>query len=181
MDLDMNGQKHMNRWWHVVGALSMNLALGALYAWTVFVAPLEKEFVWRRADVSTAFSIAVIVFWPSFLVAGRVQDKKGPFWVSVTGGVLVGIGFFMCAYTTTQAWLFFWFGVIAGLGNGFGYATPIPVMAKWFPDKRGTAVGLAVAGQGGGSAVFGPLAALWLIPVYGWRTTFQVLGVVLFV
>ncbi len=112
------------------------------------------------------------------LLAGRLQDKKGPFWISVIGGVLVSVGFFLSAWTTTLAWVFFWFGAIGGIGNGFGYATPIPVMAKWFPDKRGLAVGLAVAGYGGGSAIFGPLAGNWLIPTYGWRTTFQVLGVI---
>lgn len=176
----MNGQEQMNRWWRVVGGLLMNLALGTLYAWSIFVAPLEKEFGWKRADVSFVFSIVVFVFAVSFVVAGRIQDKKGPFWVSVTGGVLVSIGFFMCAYTTSQAWLFLWFGLIAGLGNGFGYATPIPVMAKWFPDKRGTAVGLAVAGFGGGSAIFGPLGT-YLIKTQGWRPTFQILGAIFFV
>jgi OFA family oxalate/formate antiporter-like MFS transporter len=53
-------------------------------------------------------------------------------------------------------------------------------MAKWFPDMRGTAVGLAVAGFGGGSAIFGPLAANWLLPTYGWRTAFQVMGCIFF-
>jgi OFA family oxalate/formate antiporter-like MFS transporter len=71
--------------------------------------------------------------------------------------------------------------VIGGLGNGFGYATPIPVMAKWFPDKRGLAVGLAVGGYGAGSAIFGPLAQLKLIPSYGLAATFQILGAVFLV
>jgi OFA family oxalate/formate antiporter-like MFS transporter len=71
--------------------------------------------------------------------------------------------------------------VIGGLGNGFGYATPIPVMAKWFPDKRGLAVGLAVGGYGAGSAIFGPLAQLKLIPAYGLPATFQILGAIFFV
>jgi OFA family oxalate/formate antiporter-like MFS transporter len=71
--------------------------------------------------------------------------------------------------------------VIGGLGNGFGYATPIPVMAKWFPDKRGLAVGLAVGGYGAGSAIFGPLAQLKLIPAYGMPATFQILGTIFFV
>jgi OFA family oxalate/formate antiporter-like MFS transporter len=71
--------------------------------------------------------------------------------------------------------------VIGGLGNGFGYATPIPVMAKWFPDKRGLAVGLAVGGYGAGSAVFGPLAQLKLIPAYGLPATFRILGVIFLV
>jgi len=168
----------VNRWWRVAGGLSMNLALGSLYAWSVFVLPLEKEFGWKRADTAMIFTIAVFVFGLSFIVAGRLQDKKGPFWISVIGGVLVSIGFFMCAWTTSLPWLFFWFGAIGGIGNGFGYATPIPVMAKWFPDRRGLAVGLAVAGYGGGSAIFGPLAGNWLIPDLGWRATFQILGVI---
>lgn len=174
----MNAEAQVSRWWRVVGGLSMNLALGSLYAWSVFVAPLEKEFGWKRADTSSVFGWAVIVFALSFVVAGRLQDKFGPYWVSVTGGVLVSAGFFLCAYTDSLTHLIFAFGVLGGIGNGFGYATPIPVMAKWFPDRRGLAVGLAVAGYGGGSAIFGPLANLYLIPTYGWRTTFMVLGVI---
>jgi len=177
----MNAEGQINRWWRVVGGLSMNLALGSLYAWSVFVAPLEKEFGWKRADTSTIFTIAVVVFALSFIAAGRLQDKKGPFWVSVTGGVLVSVGFFLSSFTTSLGWIFFVFGALGGIGNGFGYATPIPVMAKWFPDRRGLAVGLAVAGYGGGSAIFGPLALNWLIPTYGWRATFQILGVIFFV
>jgi OFA family oxalate/formate antiporter-like MFS transporter len=177
----MAAEEHINRWWRVVGGLSMNLALGSLYAWSVFVAPLEKDFGWKRADTSMIFTIAVFVFAISFVLAGRLQDKKGPFWISVIGGVLVSIGFFLSSWTTTLGWVFFWFGAIGGIGNGFGYATPIPVMAKWFPDKRGLAVGLAVAGYGGGSAIFGPLAGNWLIPTYGWRATFQALGIIFFI
>src|SRR5713101_6499301 len=166
----------MSRCWRVVGGLSMNLALGSLYAWSVFVAPLEKEFGWKRAQTSNVFTYAVVVFALSFIIAGRLQDKLGPFRISVVGGLLVSIGFFLCAYTSSLNYLYVCFGVLGGIGNGFGYATPIPVMAKWFPDKRGLAVGLAVAGYGGGSAIFGPLSNLYLIPNYGWRSTFMILG-----
>ncbi len=158
----------------------MNLALGSLYAWSVFVAPLEKEFGWKRADTSQVFTWAVVVFAMAFILAGRLQDKLGPFKVSMVGCILLTVGFLLCARTTSLTYLIVCFGILVGIGNGFGYATPIPVMAKWFPDKRGLAVGLAVAGYGGGSAIFGPLANLWLIPTYGWRTTFAVLGVVFF-
>jgi len=174
-------QSHINRWWRVVGGLSMNLALGTLYAWSIFVAPLEKEFAWKRSQTSNVFTIAVVVFALSFILAGRLQDKFGPFWISLTGGVLVSLGFFLCTYTSSLNYLYVCFGVIGGLGNGFGYATPIPVMAKWFPDKRGLAVGLAVAGYGGGSAIFGPLANLKFIPAYGVHTTFMILGVIFLV
>jgi MFS transporter, OFA family, oxalate/formate antiporter len=163
-----------------VGGLSMNLALGTLYAWSVFVAPLEKQFGWKRADTSMVFTIAVVVFALTFVVAGRIQDKIGPFYCSLTGGVLVSLGFFLCSYTTSLTYLLFCFGVIGGLGNGFGYSTPIPVMAKWFPDKRGLAVGLAVGGYGAGSAIFGPLSQLKLIPSYGVPATFRILGGIFF-
>ncbi len=174
-------QDGLNRWWRVVGGLSMNLALGSLYAWSVFVAPLEREFHWKRAETSTVFIVAVVVFALTFIVAGRLQDKLGPFKISLIGAILVSLGFFMCAYADSVTKFIMFLGVLGGLGNGFGYATPIPVMSKWFPDKRGLAVGLAVAGYGGGSAIFGPLAASWLIPSFGWRATFQILGVIFFV
>ena len=179
--MQSTSQPGINRWWRVVGGLSMNLALGTLYAWSVFVAPLEKQFGWKRADTSMVFTIAVVVFALTFVVAGRIQDKLGPFYCSLAGGILVSLGFFLCAYTTSLTYLFVCFGVIGGLGNGFGYATPIPVMAKWFPDKRGLAVGLAVGGYGAGSAIFGPLANLKLIPSYGVPATFKILGAIFFV
>src|ERR1051326_2794829 len=174
--MDAHKQAGLNRWWRVAGGLSMNLALGTLYAWSVFVAPLETQFGWKRADTSLVFTVAVIVFALTFVVAGRIQDRFGPLYCSLAGGILVSLGFFLSAYTTTLTYLIVCFGVIGGLGNGFGYATPIPVMAKWFPDKRGLAVGLAVGGYGAGSAIFGPLSSKALIPTYGWRATFMILG-----
>jgi OFA family oxalate/formate antiporter-like MFS transporter len=172
-----SGPQHgISRWWRVVGGLSMNVALGTLYGWSVFVAPLEQRFGWKRADTSMVFTIAVVVFALTFVVAGRIQDKYGPLYCSLAGGILVSLGFFLCSFTTSLPYLFVCFGVIGGLGNGFGYATPIPVMAKWFPDKRGLAIGLAVGGYGAGSAIFGPLSQLKLIPTYGLPATFQILG-----
>jgi OFA family oxalate/formate antiporter-like MFS transporter len=179
--MQSNQRPGISRWWRVVGALSMNLALGTLYAWSVFVAPLEERFGWKRADTSMVFTIAVTVFALSFVAAGRIQDKMGPLYCSLTGGILVSLGFYLCAYTTSLTYLFICFGVIGGLGNGFGYATPIPVIAKWFPDKRGLAIGLAVGGYGAGSAVFGPLAQLVLIPHYGLPSTFRILGAIFLV
>jgi OFA family oxalate/formate antiporter-like MFS transporter len=126
------------------------------------------------------FTWAVVVFAIAFIVAGRLQDKLGPFKISLVGCILLTVGFLLSARTTSLPYLIFAFGILVGIGNGFGYATPIPVMAKWFPDKRGLAVGLAVAGYGGGSAIFGPLANLYLIPHYGWRATLVVLGVIFF-
>src|SRR3979409_842896 len=166
----------ISRWWRLVGALLMTLALGTLYAWSVFVAPLENEFGWKRAQTSNVFTIAVVTFATSLLIAGRLQDRFGPFWFSITGGALVSLGFFLCAFTSSLRFLFLCYGVLGGIGNGFGFATVAPVMAKLFPDKRGLAIGLAFAGYGGGSAIFGPVANLVLFPHFGWRTALLFVG-----
>lgn len=168
----------IHRAWRVAGGLSMNLALGSLYAWSVFVAPLEAKFGWTRSQTSLAFTIAIVAFAAAFVVAGTLQDRFGPTWVAVAGGLLASLGIFMCGATRSLNGLYLWFGVVAGTGIGFGYATPIPVMAKWFPDHRGLAVGLAVAGFGGGSALFGPLCTHYLFPTYGLAATFRILAAV---
>jgi OFA family oxalate/formate antiporter-like MFS transporter len=175
-----NEQSHISRWWRVAGGVSMNLALGTLYAWSVFVAPLEARFGWKRADTSMVFTIAVVALAITFAIGGRIQDKFGPLPCSLVGGTLVSVGFYLCSFTTSLNYLYVCFA-IWGLGNGFGYSTPIPVMAKWFPDKRGLAVGLAVGGYGAGSAIFGPLAQLKLIPAYGLPATFRILAAIIFV
>ena len=169
----------MNRWLAVVGGVSMNLALGSLYAWSVFVSPLEAEFGWDRTQTSWVFSIAIVTFALSFILAGRIQDARGPRICAVIGATLVGLGFILSSFTTSLIYLYVVFGFIVGLGNGFGYATPIPVGSKWFPDKRGLVVGLMVAGYGGGSAIVIPVAQQ-LFDAVGWRMTFRILGVVLF-
>lgn len=169
----------MNRWLPVVGGVCMNLALGSLYAWSVFVLPLEKEFSWTRAQTSWVFTIAIVLFAASFVLAGRIQDRRGPRICAAIGGTLVGVGFILASWTTSLSFLYAIFGII-GIGNGFGYATPVPVASKWFPDKRGLVVGLMVGGYGGGSAIFGPVATS-LIESVGWRPTFQILGALFFV
>ncbi len=170
----------INRWWRVVGALLMNLSLGSLYAWSIFVAPLEKEFGWNRAQTSITFTIAVFVFGMSFVIAGRLQDKLGPFRISLIGAIFLSLGLVLASRTDSLMWIYITLGGIMGFGNGFGYATPIPVLSKWFPDKRGLAVGLAVAGYGGGSAILAFVVPPMLKSV-GWRGTFLWLGIGYFV
>ena len=165
-----------NRWLPLMGGVLMNLALGVIYAWSVFVQPIEEEFGWTRADTSVVFTIAILSIGSWFVVAGLLQDRFGPRPIAAFGGVLYAVGFFLASQTESLIWLYVMFGALAGAGNGFGYAVPIPVCSKWFPDKRGLAVGLAVGGYGAGSGIFGPLATNVLIPDYGWRTTMQLYG-----
>ena len=171
----------MNRWNVIIGGVLMNLALGVIYAWSVFVAPFEADFGWTRTDVSVVFTIAILSVGSWFVVAGFLQDRFGPRRVAAAGGILYALGFFLASQTDSLLWLYITFGAIAGAGNGFGYAIPIPVCSKWFPDRRGLAVGLVVGGYGAGSGIYGPLAREVLIPAYGWQGTMQISGAVFLV
>ncbi len=91
----------MNRWRVVVGGVLMNLALGSLYAWSVFVAPLEKEFGWTRAETSLVFTIAVVTFAITFIFGGRLQDRRGPRPAALIGAVLVSLGFLLTSATSS--------------------------------------------------------------------------------
>ena len=177
LPVDLSGElTSISRWWRMLGGLLMTLALGTLYAWSVFVTPLENEFGWKRAQTSSVFTLAVIMFAASLLLAGKLQDRFGPFWFSVTGSVLVSLSFLLFAYTSSLFSLFIFYGVIGGTGLGFGFGTVVPVVAKWFPDRTGLAIGLALAGFGGGSAIFGSFTNLVLFPRFGWRASCIVLS-----
>ena len=163
-----------NRWLPLMGGVLMNLALGVIYAWSVFVAPFSEDFGWTRTQVSVVFTIAILSVGSWFVVAGFLQDRFGPQKVAAFGGILYALGFFLASQTESLIWLYITFGAIAGAGNGFGYAIPIPVCSKWFPDRRGLAVGLVVGGYGAGSGIYGPVAREVLIPSYGWQGTMQI-------
>src|SRR5213083_1574733 len=172
--------KIMNRWRVVIGGMAMIQAPGSLYAWSVFVLPPEKDSCWKRAQPSWVFTISIMTFALTFILAGRIQDRLGPRPCALIGALLVSIGFFLASMTTSLIFLYVVFGLIVGAGNGFGYATPIPVASKWFPDKRGLVVGLMVGGYGASSAIIGPIATRWIDSI-GWRPTFQLLGGAFFV
>src|SRR5215472_6949016 len=112
----------MKRWLPVVGGVLLNLVLGSLYAWSVFVLPLEKEFGWNRAQTSWTYTIAVVSFAVTFVLAGRLQDARGPKICAFLGALLVGGGFVLSSQTTSLAFLYLAFGLVVGIGNGFGYA-----------------------------------------------------------
>src|SRR5271166_5976383 len=116
------GSTGLNRWWRVVGGLLMNIALGTLYAWSVFVAPLEKEFGWKRADTSMVFTIAIFMTGFTFLLSGWIYDKWGPSFSAFTGGILASLGFYFSAYTHSLSYLYMCFGVLGGFGAGLGCA-----------------------------------------------------------
>ncbi|MBI4460055.1 MAG: OFA family MFS transporter [Acidobacteria bacterium] len=167
----------MNRWNCVLGGVLMNLALGALYGWSLFVPALQQELNLTREQASNIFSIAIAVFAVSFLIGGRLQDKKGPYVVSIIGSVLFGLGFLLTSRSASLTQMYLAFGVVVGMGAGFGYVTPIAVVTKWFPDRRGLVVGISVGAFGAGSAILGPLVP-GLIARHGWQAVMLWLGII---
>jgi OFA family oxalate/formate antiporter-like MFS transporter len=157
-----------NRWTIILGALLVQVILGTVYAFSVFVAPLELEFGWGRATTQWAFSFALAAFAITMIPAGRLQDRYGPRRIAMIGGGLLGLSFLLGALLVAaeRPWaLFLTYGVIGGAGIGFGYVCPIAAAMKWFPDKKGLVTGLAVAGFGAGALFFaGPASELLLPP-----------------
>jgi OFA family oxalate/formate antiporter-like MFS transporter len=174
---ELEAAVRQQRWWVIGAGALMNLAFGSLYAWSVFVAPLERQFGWNRTQTSSIFTVAVLVTGFSFLLAGWINDRWGPRPCAVAGAVLFGAGFWLSAFTDSLTYLFICFGIVGGLGGGLGCAVIIPTVAKWFPDKRGLAIGVIIAAYGAGSAILGPVSDTYLIPIYGLSGTFKFLGV----
>ncbi len=167
----------VSRWKYVIAAMVVNLCLGAVYAFSIFISPFEEEFGWRRTETTTAFTIALLTFALSMIPAGKLQDEKGPRITVGIGGFLLGLGMILSSCTNSLLWLYVNYGLLVGLGIGFAYGAPIATCNKWFPDKKGLVTGLVVFGFGGGAIIFAPLWS-FLIGVYGWRQTFIFTGII---
>ncbi len=177
----MSETQTQNRWLPLIGGTMLNVVLGTFYSWSVFVLPLEQEFGWVRQETSLTFSIGILTMAITFVIAGRLHAVIGFRPLAAIGGVLFSLGFFLSSFTSSLTVLYLAYGLIAGAGNGIGYSIAIPVVSKWFPDKRGLAIGIAVGGYGAGSGIFGPIADELLIPSLGWEATFRVYGVLFLV
>ena len=159
------------RWPVVVGALLVQAVLGTVYAFSVFVRPLELEFDWSRATTQWAFSLALLTFALVMIPAGRLQDRVGPRKVAAIGGILLGASFLLGALLIRggRPWaLYLTYGLLGGAGIGFAYVCPIAALVKWFPEKKGLITGVAVVGFGLGALFFaGPASTLLLPPGAG--------------
>jgi OFA family oxalate/formate antiporter-like MFS transporter len=167
----------MNRWVICLTGTAINICLGVLYSWSIFVVPLSKKFGWTRAQLSWPFTISIFTFALVMVAAGKWQDKAGPRIVCVTGGVVMGVGFILTSYISSLSALYLTFGVIGGAGVAMGYVTPIAAIVKWFPDKKGLTVGIGVSGFGFGAFVFTPIAVK-LIKSVGVMSSFFYLGII---
>ena len=154
----------------------MQIALGAVYAWSVFRVPLSKQFGWSISEVTLTFTISIFVLGFAAFFGGLWLNRKGPRIVALTGGALYGLGVFLASFSHSLSWLYLSYGVIGGIGLGLGYIVPVAVLVKWFPDRRGLITGIAVGGFGAGALITAPVATR-LIQSVGVLSTFAYLGV----
>jgi MFS family permease len=170
------------RWVLVIFGMLINLCLGTIYSWSVFVAPLTSYFtkdlgqVVTASDVLLPFSVFLAFFAITMPFAGKYIDKYGPRNVTIVGGILTGLGWLLASIATSVPMLYVLYGIIGGIGVGIAYGVPVAVSARWFPDRRGLAVGLTLLGFGF-SAFFTANIATYLIAAYGVMTTFRIFGV----
>src|SRR2546430_9743481 len=164
-----------NRWVIAIAGVFFQIALGAVYAWSVFRVPLTKQFGWSISEVTLTFTISIFVLGFAAFFGGLWLNRKGPRIVALTGGAFYGVGVFLASFTHSLAWLYISYGLIGGIGLGLGYIVPVAVLVKWFPDKRGLITGIAVGGFGAGALVTAPLATR-LIQTVGVLSTFAYLG-----
>jgi OFA family oxalate/formate antiporter-like MFS transporter len=168
------------RWGIAIAAVVMQLSLGTVYAWSVFKKPLMTSHGWGETETQVTFMICIGMIGIAAAFGGALVDKKGPRFVATLGGILFGIGTLLAGLadqTGNIYLLYLGFGFIAGLGNGFGYVTPIATLIRWFPDKRGLVTGLAVMGFGFGAFFMGKIAP-GMVNGMGVATTFYILGIV---
>jgi OFA family oxalate/formate antiporter-like MFS transporter len=159
----------------------MQIALGAVYAWSVFRIPLTKAFGWTISQVTLTFTIAILMLGFAAFVGGLWMRRVGPRRVAIVAGILYGVGVFLASFSGGHLyWLYFSYGVIGGIGIGLGYIVPVATLVKWFPDKRGMITGIAVAGFGAGALITAPIASRLIVSV-GVLKTFAILGIAYFI
>ncbi|MCF8227751.1 MAG: OFA family MFS transporter [Bacteroidales bacterium] len=175
----MEDKKVMSRGFVVLGAILIQLALGAIYAWSVFT-PSLADAGWTRTETQVVFAVGLASFAVFMVFAGKKLKSWGPRNLAIIGGIVLGLGYFLAGLIGgTSFWaLVILIGLIGGAGIGFAYVVPIAVGMQWFPDKKGMITGLAVAGFGFGALLWVKLAGAWghLIQNLGLGTTFWIYG-----
>lgn len=174
-------QNVTNRWILAVAGIVIQVALGAVYAWSVFRVPLVEAYGASVSAVNTTFSIAILALGFAAFFGGLWMGRSGPRIVAMSAGVLYGAGIFLASFAEPSLFiLYLTYGLMAGIGIGLGYIVPLATLIKWFPDRRGFITGLAVAGFGAGALLTAPIAKI-LVENVGLFSTFAILGVIYFV
>ncbi len=169
-----------NRWiFPVSGCLATSL-VGAAYAFSVFVKPLEAEFAWERSQTTLAFSFAMFLFGFFTFVGGYIVDRFGPKMTFIVGGLMMALSQVLSSQINSIGGLILTYGILLGTGIGLVYgAVTVPLMTQWYPDKknRGFAIGISLMGMGLGGLIAAPVWSA-CIESFGWRSTYMGTGVI---
>jgi len=166
-----------NRWLIVVIGFIIFFCLGAVYAWSLFIVPLERDFGWTRAEVTVAFSLAILVFAFTMFIPGRILDAWGPRITATTAAIFCFAAYFFASRIDSLWELYLSYGVLGGLACSFGFSSGVATTLKWFPDKRGLAIGLVVAGVGASALFFSPIIVALMGPEEDWAKAFFTLAI----
>ena len=176
-----NEVRTLNRWFIVVGAVLIQLALGAIYAWSVFTARLTDTagtYAFTASQTAWIFSAGLATFATVMVLAGRILPRVGPRPLTIAGGLLLGGGYVIGGFFGDSFWIqLLSIGIVGGAGIGLAYVVPISVCVKWFPDKKGLITGLAVAGFGFGATIWVKLAGSWFGGLLNTTSVFGLPGV----
>ncbi len=166
-----------NRWVLAITAFLMQLALGAVYAWSVFLTPVMTLYKASKPAANLTFTLTLVALGITAGFGGYLNNRFGPRTIATAAGLFYGIGVILAGFSAPNLIvLYLTYGIIGGIGLGLGYIVALAMLIKWFPDRRGFITGLAVAGFGGGALITGPVAAA-LIKSVGVETTFIYLGI----
>lgn len=179
----MTTKTSKNRWFIALSAVLIHLSIGSVYAYSVFKNPLMDQLGWDNKEVTVSFTIAIFFLGLSAATLGRFVEKNGPRKSAILAAILFSCGLLGTGLSVQLESLlgyYLSYGVIAGIGLGVGYISPVSTLVKWFPDRRGLATGMAVLGFGAGSLICSPIAAR-LIDALGVSSTFYILGTVYFI
>ncbi|HLR62313.1 MAG TPA: OFA family MFS transporter [Lentibacillus sp.] len=171
-------EKVKNRWLIALSGVGIHICIGSAYAWSVFTNPMANEFGWSTSQISLAFSIAIFLLGFSAAFMGKFVEKRGPRISGMLSALFFGAGVMGTGLATafeSLTLLYFFYGIIGGIGLGIGYIAPVSTLVKWFPDHRGLATGLAIMGFGFASLISGP-AGEALVSSVGISNAFYILG-----
>ncbi len=165
------------RWFLIPFGMIILLCLGSVYSWSIFRTPLEKELGISATESLLPYTFVLIFYAALMPITGFYIPRLGTRLTTSIGAIVVGLGYILSSFANHIGFLVLTYGVIAGTGVGIVYGVPIFVVSRWFPDRKGLAVGLTIVGFGLSPLVTAPLANQ-LISTYSVRPTLRILGIV---
>src|SRR5580658_5359043 len=173
--------RSFNRWLIPIGAVTVHICIGSVYAWSTFNRPIIALFpndpAWFRPPYTT-FTTALVLLGLSAAFGGPWVERRGPRVAAIASAIFFGAGLLIGGVGLAAKQpivVFIGMGLVAGIGCGLGYIAPVSTLVKWFPDRRGMATGMAIMGFGGGAAVASKLDVS-LVAEFGVANTMFIFG-----